>query len=68
MGVSGRRGSLLLQPLFHSVSQILDEGEDLGAFCRSVLMPKEAFEKALSSNISAPFVAVFRFHNMTKVN
>ncbi|XP_075893583.1 adhesion G-protein coupled receptor G1-like [Nelusetta ayraudi] len=66
MGVSGRWGSLLLQPLFHSVSQILDEGEDLGAFCRSVSMPKEAFEKALSSNISSPFVAVFRFHNMTK--
>lgn len=68
MGVSGRRGSLLLQPLFHSVSQILEEREDLGAFSRSVSMPKEAFEKALSSNVSAPFVAVCRFHNMTKVS
>lgn len=51
-----------------SVLQILDEGEDLYAFSRSVSMPKEAFEKALSSNISAPFVAVCRFHNMTKVS
>lgn len=57
----------VMPPLWRSVFQIIYEGEDLGGFSRSVSMPKEAFEKALSSNVSAPFVAVCRFHNMTKV-
>lgn len=39
----------------------------LSQFSRSVTVSKEAFKKAMSLNITAPFAAVFRFLNMSKV-
>ncbi|KAM7395107.1 hypothetical protein PAMA_006723 [Pampus argenteus] len=43
---------------------IIDNKNHLPQFSRSVTVPKEAFEKATSLNVSVPFVAVVRFHNM----
>lgn len=45
---------------------ILDNRMALSQFSRSVTVSKEAFKKAMSLNITAPFAAVFRFLNMSK--
>ncbi|XP_040919684.1 adhesion G-protein coupled receptor G5-like [Toxotes jaculatrix] len=45
---------------------IIDDREALNQFSRSVTVSKEAFKKAVSSNVSVPFAAVFRFLNMAK--
>ncbi|XP_026174448.1 adhesion G-protein coupled receptor G2-like isoform X2 [Mastacembelus armatus] len=45
---------------------IIADRDKLDTFSRSVTVTKEAFEKAVSSNISVPFAAVFRFINMAK--
>ncbi|XP_018538041.1 adhesion G-protein coupled receptor G2 isoform X1 [Lates calcarifer] len=43
---------------------IIEDRDSLSQFSRSVTVTKEAFEKAVQSNISVPFAAVFRFINM----
>ncbi|KAM7367658.1 hypothetical protein PAMP_013943 [Pampus punctatissimus] len=45
---------------------IIDNKDYLPQFSRSVTVPKESFEKAISLNVSVPFVAVVRFHNMAE--
>ncbi|XP_041660673.1 adhesion G-protein coupled receptor G5-like [Cheilinus undulatus] len=45
---------------------IVDDNNTLLQFPRSVTVPKEAFDQAVHANISVPFVALFRFINMTK--
>lgn len=45
---------------------ILEERHTTRKFSRSLTVPKDAFEKTLSLNISEPFAAVFRFLNMSK--
>ncbi|XP_072306424.1 adhesion G-protein coupled receptor G5-like [Eucyclogobius newberryi] len=45
---------------------IVEERQALRGFSRSLTVSKEAFEKAMSSNTSEPFAAVFRFLNMSK--
>ncbi|KAG7236113.1 hypothetical protein INR49_001337 [Caranx melampygus] len=44
--------------------QIIQDKQLLPDYLRSITVSKEAFEKAISTNISEPFVAVFRFLNM----
>ncbi|XP_013870860.1 G-protein coupled receptor 64 [Austrofundulus limnaeus] len=45
---------------------IVDDANTLNQFSRSVSVSKQAFEMALSLNISTPFAAVFRFLNMSQ--
>uniref|UniRef100_UPI0037E72C3B adhesion G-protein coupled receptor G5-like n=1 Tax=Semicossyphus pulcher TaxID=241346 RepID=UPI0037E72C3B len=45
---------------------IIDDRETLAQYSRSVTVSKEAFEQAVSSNISIPFAAMLRFLNMAK--
>ncbi|KAK9531313.1 hypothetical protein VZT92_010746 [Zoarces viviparus] len=44
--------------------RIVDGSDILARYSRSVSVPKEAFEKSLSLNISVPFVVVLRFSNL----
>ncbi|MEQ2221972.1 hypothetical protein ILYODFUR_021102 [Ilyodon furcidens] len=46
--------------------KIVEDPETLKTFSRSVSISKEAFEKAVSLNISIPFAAVLRFMNMSQ--
>ncbi|KAM4521550.1 adhesion G-protein coupled receptor G2-like [Odontesthes bonariensis] len=46
--------------------KIIDDNTLLDAFSRTISVSKEAFEKAVASNISASFAAVLRFTNMTQ--
>ncbi|XP_038133491.1 adhesion G-protein coupled receptor G2-like [Cyprinodon tularosa] len=46
--------------------KIIEDREYLEGFLRSVSIPKEAFEKAFSSNITLPFAAVLRFMNLSQ--
>ncbi|XP_047244406.1 adhesion G-protein coupled receptor G2-like isoform X2 [Girardinichthys multiradiatus] len=46
--------------------KIVEDPETLKTFSRSVSISKEAFEKAVSLNISVPFAAVLRFMNMSQ--
>nr|XP_046228298.1 adhesion G protein-coupled receptor G3-like isoform X2 [Scatophagus argus] len=50
----------------NSSMNIIENKDFLDSFTRSVTVPKEAFEKSISLNISVPFAAVFRFLNMAK--
>ncbi|XP_033991457.1 LOW QUALITY PROTEIN: adhesion G-protein coupled receptor G1-like [Trematomus bernacchii] len=43
---------------------IVENSDYLGKFSRSVSVSKEAFEKAVSLNITVPFAALFRFNNL----
>ncbi|XP_068433645.1 uncharacterized protein [Clinocottus analis] len=43
---------------------IVENQDNLSKFSRSVTLPKEAFEKTASLNVSVPFVAVLRFINL----
>ncbi|XP_030577852.1 adhesion G-protein coupled receptor G2-like [Archocentrus centrarchus] len=43
---------------------IIENRESLKSFSRSVTVPKEAFDKAVASNITVPFAALFRFSNL----
>ncbi|XP_025998381.1 adhesion G-protein coupled receptor G5-like [Astatotilapia calliptera] len=45
---------------------IIDNTETLKTFSRAVMLPKEAFDKAIAQNVSIPFAALFRFINMAK--
>ncbi|XP_072550689.1 adhesion G-protein coupled receptor G2 [Salminus brasiliensis] len=45
---------------------IIEDNTQIEAYPRLISVPKEAFEKALSQNISKLFTAVFRFPNFTK--
>jgi len=47
--------------------QIVDDKKLLEAFSRTISVSKEAFEKAMASNINTSFAAVLRFMNMTQV-
>ncbi|XP_070397913.1 uncharacterized protein [Nothobranchius furzeri] len=44
---------------------IIGDAQTLSTFSRSVTVSKEAFQQAMSSNISIPFAAIIRFLNMT---
>ncbi|XP_075940107.1 adhesion G-protein coupled receptor G2-like [Anarhichas minor] len=44
--------------------RIVDGSDILDQYSRSVSVPKEAFEKSLSLNVSVPFVVVLRFTNL----
>ncbi|XP_042359741.1 adhesion G-protein coupled receptor G2-like [Plectropomus leopardus] len=44
---------------------VIEGGDSLPQFSRSVTVPKEAFDKVVNANVITPFAAVFRFLNMT---
>ncbi|XP_045917370.1 adhesion G-protein coupled receptor G2-like [Micropterus dolomieu] len=45
---------------------IIDNTDTMATFSRSVTVPKEAFEKAFSSNVSVAFAVLMRFTNLAK--
>ncbi|XP_078030040.1 adhesion G protein-coupled receptor G3-like isoform X3 [Epinephelus lanceolatus] len=49
----------------HDSISIIDSEDALATFQRSVVVPKEAFEKIQSQNVSVPFAVIFRFNNLT---
>uniref|UniRef100_A0A3B5BGE7 Probable G-protein coupled receptor 97 n=1 Tax=Stegastes partitus TaxID=144197 RepID=A0A3B5BGE7_9TELE len=72
------KGIILLQPepeeldgkSFVNVSpnddmNFIDLEQNLAAFSRSVTIPKEAFAKAVSLNVTTPFAAVLRFFSLS---
>ncbi|XP_038583654.1 uncharacterized protein LOC119909480 [Micropterus salmoides] len=45
---------------------IIDNTDTMATFSRSVTVPKEAFEKSFSSNVSVVFAVLMRFTNLAK--
>ncbi|XP_037606901.1 adhesion G-protein coupled receptor G6-like [Sebastes umbrosus] len=43
---------------------IVDGADELAQYSRSITVSKEAFEKAVSLNVSMPFAAILRFNNL----
>ena len=58
---------VLTTNLLHSFLQIIDSRDFLPSFSRSVTVSKQAFEKAIDSNVNEAFAAVLRFNNMAQV-